>query len=84
MLKKFILADALSYLSLSARNAEQFQSGPAALIALYAYAFQLYFDFAGYSDIAIGIGRILGVRVPENFNAPYLKRNIALFWNTGT
>ena len=81
LLKKFILADALSYLSLSARNAAQFQSGPAALIALYAYAFQLYFDFAGYSDIAIGIGRILGVRVPENFNAPYLKRNIALFWN---
>lgn len=81
LFKKFILADMLSYVSLSAQNAPQFLSAGWAWLSLYAYAFQIYLDFAGYSDIAIGLGRILGFRIPENFNAPYLKRNIALFWN---
>ena len=49
---------------------------------LYAYSFRIYFDFSGYTDIAIGMGRLLGVRLPENFAAPYLKSNIALFWNS--
>ena len=48
---------------------------------LYAYALMIYFDFSGYTDIAIGLGRLLGVRLPENFNAPYLKTNLTLFWN---
>lgn len=81
LFKKFILADMLSYMSLSAQNAPQFLAAGWAWISLYAYALQIYLDFAGYSDIAIGLGRILGFRIPENFNAPYLKRNIALFWN---
>lgn len=81
LIKKFILADALSYLSLSAQNADQFHAAGWAWLALYAYALQIYLDFAGYSDIAIGIGRLAGLTIPENFNAPYLKRNIALFWN---
>ena len=81
LIKKFILADALSFMALSAQNADQFRSAGWAWLALYAYAFQIYFDFAGYSDIAIGIGRLAGLTIPENFNAPYLKRNIALFWN---
>lgn len=81
LIKKFILADALSFISLSAQNAPQFRAAGWAWLALYAYAFQIYLDFAGYSDIAIGIGRLAGLTIPENFNAPYLKRNIALFWN---
>ena len=46
---------------------------------LYGYTFQLFFDFAGYSDIAIGIGKVLGIDVPENFDKPYLKQNLTLF-----
>lgn len=49
-------------------------------IAIYAYAFQIYFDFSGYSDIAIGTARMLGFRVPENFRLPYLSGNLAEFW----
>ncbi|HLP50682.1 MAG TPA: MBOAT family O-acyltransferase [Chitinophagales bacterium] len=45
-----------------------------------AYTFQLYFDFAGYSDMAIGIGKILGFDFPENFNNPYISQNITEFW----
>lgn len=81
LIKKFIFADALSFMALSAQNAAQFRAAGWAWLALYAYAFQIYFDFAGYSDIAIGISRLIGLTIPENFNAPYLKRNIALFWN---
>ena len=50
-------------------------------VLLYAYAFQIFFDFSGYTDIAIGLGRLLGIRLPENFNAPYLKPNLTQFWN---
>jgi alginate O-acetyltransferase complex protein AlgI len=46
-----------------------------------AYGVQLYVDFSAYSDIAIGISRILGITVPENFNWPYLSPNIQEFWN---
>jgi alginate O-acetyltransferase complex protein AlgI len=49
-------------------------------LAAYAYAFQLYFDFSGYSDIAIGSARLFGYEIMENFNWPYLQRNISLFW----
>ncbi|MDP3537318.1 MAG: MBOAT family protein [Azonexus sp.] len=45
-----------------------------------AYTFQLYFDFSGYSDMAIGLSRLFGVRLPLNFNSPYKARNIAEFW----
>jgi len=49
-------------------------------LGVYGYAFQIYFDFAGYSDIAIGSARLFGYRVPENFDWPYLQPNIARFW----
>ena len=54
-------------------------TGTAWLIAL-AYAFQIYFDFAGYSDMAIGLGRIMGFKFPENFDNPYTSRSITEFW----
>lgn len=50
------------------------------LIAVYAYAFQIYFDFSGYTDIAIGCGKLLGFEIPDNFNLPYLARNMREFW----
>lgn len=51
-----------------------------AWFAIVAYTFQIYFDFSGYSDMAIGIGRMIGFRFPENFNAPYVSQNISEFW----
>lgn len=45
-----------------------------------AYTFQLYFDFSGYSDMAIGIARLFGIRLPINFNSPYQAKNISDFW----
>ena len=51
-----------------------------AWIGLYAYALQIYFDFAGYCDMAVGIGRMLGFRFPENFDAPYIARDMGEFW----
>jgi alginate O-acetyltransferase complex protein AlgI len=50
------------------------------LVAIYAYALQIYLDFSGYSDIAIGSAMLLGFELPENFNAPYRARNLADFW----
>lgn len=50
-------------------------------ISLIAYTFVIYFDFSGYSDIAIGTARLFGIVVPENFRFPYLARSIAEFWN---
>jgi alginate O-acetyltransferase complex protein AlgI len=49
-------------------------------LAIYAYAFQIYFDFSGYTDIAIGVARTLGFRVPANFRLPYLARGPSDFW----
>ncbi|HEY0976077.1 MAG TPA: MBOAT family protein [Flavobacteriales bacterium] len=48
--------------------------------AICAYALQIYFDFSGYSDMAIGLGRMLGFNFPENFNFPYIARSIKEFW----
>ncbi len=51
-----------------------------AWLGLYAYTLQIYFDFAGYCDMAVGIGRMLGFRFPENFDGPYVARDMAEFW----
>jgi alginate O-acetyltransferase complex protein AlgI len=48
--------------------------------AAFAYTFQIYFDFSGYTDMAIGLARMLGFRLPENFNSPYVSRSITEFW----
>lgn len=51
-----------------------------AWIGIVAYSFQIYFDFSGYSDMAIGIARMIGIIFPENFDNPYISRNITEFW----
>jgi len=51
-----------------------------AWLGILAYAFQIYFDFSGYSDMAIGIGRMIGFKFPENFNNPYISQSISEFW----
>ncbi len=50
------------------------------LMAVYAYAMQIYCDFSGYSDMAVGVGCLMGYRLPQNFNAPYLACNLQDFW----
>ena len=55
-------------------------STPAAWIGIIAYTFQIYFDFSGYSDMAIGLGKMFGFHIHENFNYPYLATSIKDFW----
>lgn len=80
--KKFVLADSLALLALSPQNAGQIRSTGWAWALLLAYSLRLYFDFAGYTDVAIGLGRILGFRLPENFDRPYTRPNLTAFWNS--
>ena len=80
--KKFAVADTLALIALSAQNAAQARSTAWLWILLYAYAGRIYFDFSGYTDIALGLGRLVGFRLPENFDQPYLKPNLTLFWNS--
>jgi D-alanyl-lipoteichoic acid acyltransferase DltB (MBOAT superfamily) len=51
-----------------------------AVLGIYAYMFFVYFDFSGLSDMAIGSGKLVGIDLPENFNNPFLKRNLQQFW----
>jgi len=78
--KKFVLADFLAHLPL---NLAQYPGNTSPLLLwlmLYGYGFMLYFDFSGYTDMAIGVARLLGFNLPDNFNAPYFKTNLARFW----
>ena len=79
--KKFALADSLALIALNAANAQQSTSTLWTWVLLYAYALRIYFDFSGYTDIAIGIGQLVGITLPENFERPYLKSNLTAFWN---
>jgi alginate O-acetyltransferase complex protein AlgI len=82
LFKKFVIADLLAVISLNNVLVSQVKSAGWLWVFLYAYAFQIYFDFSGYTDVAIGMGRLMGIRLPENFNAPYLKPNLTQFWNS--
>lgn len=55
-------------------------SSPVAWLGIVCYSIQIYFDFSGYSDMAIGLGRMFGFRFPENFNYPYVSSSITEFW----
>jgi alginate O-acetyltransferase complex protein AlgI len=79
---KFVLADGLALFALNGSNADQVNSTGWLWILLYAYALRIYFDFSGYTDIAIGLGGMLGIQLPENFDKPYQKQNLTLFWNS--
>jgi alginate O-acetyltransferase complex protein AlgI len=81
LLKKFVVADGLALFALNATNAAQVSGAGWTWLLVYAYALQIFFDFAGYTDLAIGLGRLVGVALPENFNSPYLKPNLTQFWN---
>lgn len=83
LFKKLVIADSLALgLSLTPANAAQISSTPGAWLLLYGYAFRLYFDFSGYTDMAIGVGLLFGIRLPENFRRPYLRTTLADFWKS--
>lgn len=81
--KKVLIADSLSEFSSpvfsAAAQGQQLQLVEAWVGAL-AYSLQLYFDFSGYSDMAVGLARMFGIRIPINFNSPYKAGNIIEFW----
>ena len=78
--KKVIFADSMAPIVNEAYAAPEIMSGLALLVATYAFAAQIYFDFSGYTDIAIGSALILGVQLPKNFNAPSLSLSMRDFW----
>ena len=81
--KKVIVADQLSPVANLIFDAVAKGQNPALAgcwIGVLAYTFQLYFDFSGYSDMAIGLGRMFNVRFPLNFNSPYQAHDIIDFW----
>jgi len=77
--KKLVVADTLAILAVPLL-APAGKNPLVLLVGMYAYTMRIYFDFAGYSDIAIGVARLFGFRVMENFRWPYLRRNISEFW----
>jgi len=78
--KKTLIADQLSPLAGPVFAAGAHPQWIEAWIGVLAYTFQLYFDFSGYSDMAIGLSRLFGVRLPLNFNSPYKAADIGEFW----
>ncbi len=78
--KKVIFADQLVLITNSALGGIENASFVGAWYGAAVYALQIYFDFSGYSDIAIGLGRIFGFRFNENFNHPFICRDITEFW----
>jgi alginate O-acetyltransferase complex protein AlgI len=79
--KKVLLADVAGAMWERIKDVPR---GEASVLLLWLgialYAFQIYFDFSGYSDMAIGLGRVLGFNFPENFNYPYISKSITEFW----
>ena len=78
--KKVLLADSLGVIADAAFSSGDRLTMSLAWLGGIAYTLQLYFDFSGYTDMAIGLGRIFGFRLPENFNYPYISKSAAEFW----
>ena len=81
LVKKFMVADLLTAFT-NHLNREDIAQAQRWVLPLWllAYGIKIYFDFSAYSDIAIGSARLFGIKVPENFDWPYLRTNIAEFW----
>ena len=79
--KKVVIADSLAPLATPLFDGpDQSVAAGTAWVGLLAYTLQIYFDFSGYSDMAIGLGRMIGFRLPENFDRPYSAVTITDFW----
>jgi D-alanyl-lipoteichoic acid acyltransferase DltB (MBOAT superfamily) len=81
LVKKLLIADYLANnLVNRVFDTPALYSSVETLVAVYGFAMQLFFDFSGYTDIAMGAALLLGIRLPENFRQPYLSVNLADFW----
>lgn len=80
LFKKVVFADNLAVVVQSCFSRPDLLSPVDMWLAVYAFAFQIYFDFSGYTDIARGSAMLLGYKVPPNFNLPYLSTSISDFW----
>lgn len=80
MFKKLVIADNVGVFVDSVYDSHGATTAANHIVAFYLYAIQIYFDFCGYSDMAIGIARALGFRFPANFARPYLSASITEFW----
>ncbi|MEI7990751.1 MAG: MBOAT family O-acyltransferase, partial [Chloroflexota bacterium] len=80
LFKKTIIADRLAMPADTIFNAVAKYNGFPLIIAVLSYAFQIYFDFSGYTDMALGVARIFNIELTNNFKGPYLARSIADFW----
>ena len=78
--KKLILASACARLADAAFSAGSALSLPLAWLGAVGYLLQIYLDFSGYSDMAVGLGRVFGFRTPENFDRPYAAATVSDFW----
>ena len=81
LVKKALIADNLAFFVQGGFSHPEAFSGLDLWVFAYAFAFQIYFDFSGYTDIARGSARLFGYKVPINFNLPYLANNISDFWH---
>lgn len=80
LVKVYVVAEFLAQFAL-AEGPGLFRQPPSVLLfRIYAFYFFLYFNFSGYCDVVIGIGSMLGIRPPENFDKPFIARNISEFW----
>jgi len=80
LFKKVALADYLALYVDRIYDVPSLHDGPALLLATFAFSWQIYFDFSGYTDMARGIGRMMGIRLMLNFNNPYLADGLGDFW----
>ncbi len=80
LFKKVVVADSLAIYTDTVYDAHSHHSGASLLVATYCFAFQIYCDFSGYSDIARGVSRVYGIELMNNFDAPYLSKSISEFW----
>lgn len=80
MVKKVLIADSISWTINPALAQWQSLSTTDTWLCVLGYTYQLYFDFSGYSDMAVGLGAMFGIRLPQNFNSPYKAVDISDFW----
>ena len=80
MVKKVYFADTMAVIVNEAYTSPEQFSGFSLLLATYAFAIQIYCDFSGYTDIAIGSAKLMGIDLPKNFDKPYLSMSIREFW----
>ena len=80
LVKKVVFADSFAAVADAGYRSAGSLTAIEAWVATLAYSFQIYFDFSGYSDMAVGTARMLGIEIPQNFNAPYRSKSISEFW----